>query len=172
MPRSLKVAREHLDKVKITLLNNNFPSQRALALNLGLALSTVSRFCTGKPVDYSTFVDICDLLGLEWRNIADLGHVTSVNAKIGFQDIAIESTPKKTKVNFSTVARERVIFKDISSDKNTISTETTTSSPRSKIIPFPEGAVAPDSIFYQTRDNIELTVCTREVDTDGVIINR
>ena len=159
MPRSLKVAREHLDKVKITLLNNNFPSQRALALNLGLALSTVSRFCTGKPVDYSTFVDICDLLGLEWRNIADLGHVTSVNAKIGFQDIAIESTPKKTKVNFSTVARERVIFKDISSDKNTISTETTTSSPRSKIIPFPEGAVAPDSIFYQTRDNIESICC-------------
>ncbi|MEO1126216.1 MAG: hypothetical protein AAFW84_15500 [Cyanobacteria bacterium J06635_15] len=36
---------------------------------LTLVLSTVSRFFTGKPVDYATFIDICDRLGLAWHDI-------------------------------------------------------------------------------------------------------
>ena len=56
MSRSLKVSSKHLETVKLALFRNSFPSQRALALDLGLALSTVSRFCTGKPVDYGTFI--------------------------------------------------------------------------------------------------------------------
>lgn len=76
MSRSLRVGKQHIEKVKLALKRNSFPSQRALAIDLGLALSTVSRFLTGKPVDYATFVDICEQLGLDWQAIADLGHTT------------------------------------------------------------------------------------------------
>ena len=82
MSRSLKVGSEYLEKVKLALIRNNFPSQRALADNLGFALSTVSRFFTGKPVDYGTFVDICDMLALEWKDIADLSHISQATAKV------------------------------------------------------------------------------------------
>ena len=149
MSRSLKIAQEYLGKVKLALLRNGFPSQRALSLELGLALSTVSRFCTGKPVDYSTFVDICDLLGLEWRDIADLGHATPLplTTKIKSHGIALELVPEKKQLDSSTTA---------------IADNNKPTSLRSNTIPFPEGGVAPDSIFYQNRDNIE-SICYETV---------
>ena len=146
MSRSLKVNQEYLDKVKFALLRNSFPSQRALSLELGLALSTVSRFCTGKPVDYSTFVDICDLLGLEWQDIADLSHTTPVAVKTESYGIALKSTPEKQQLNPSTVV--------LAVNKPSLSI--------SENIPFPEGVVPLDSPFYQTRDNIE-SICYKTV---------
>ncbi len=147
MSRSLKISQEYLNKVKLALLRNGFPSQRALALELGLALSTVSRFCTGKPVDYSTFVDICDLLGLAWRDIADLGYTTPLTTKMKSQDLALTSTPAKKQLDSPTIA---------------IADNNKPTFPQSTTIPFPEGVVAPDSIFYQTRDNIE-SICYKTV---------
>ncbi|MGK7936618.1 MAG: hypothetical protein AB4206_12595, partial [Xenococcaceae cyanobacterium] len=98
MSRSLKVGREYLEKVKLGMLRNSFPSQRALALDLGLALSTVSRFCTGKPVDYSTFVDICDKLGLEWQELADLNQTGTLSIETKSHGLYLElaSQPKKS----------------------------------------------------------------------------
>ena len=52
MPRSLKVKINYVKKVKLAVRRNGFPSQRSLAENLGFALATVSKFLTGKPVDY------------------------------------------------------------------------------------------------------------------------
>lgn len=78
MSRSLKVGQQYLEQVKLALKRNNFPSQRALAIDLGLALSTVSRFLTGKTVDYATFVDICGHLKLDWQEVADLGEEDSL----------------------------------------------------------------------------------------------
>ena len=75
MSRSLKVRSDCIKQAKLALQRNGFGSQRALAEDLGLALSTVSRFLIGKTVDYATFVEICGLLGLEWQEIADLGNV-------------------------------------------------------------------------------------------------
>jgi transcriptional regulator with XRE-family HTH domain len=75
MSRSLKVRSDCIKQAKLALQHNGFHSQRALAEDLGLALSTVSRFLIGKTVDYATFVEICGLLGLEWKEIADLGNV-------------------------------------------------------------------------------------------------
>ena len=77
MSRSLKVGKQYLEQVKLAIKRNNFPSQRALAIDLGLALSTVSRFLTGKTVDYATFVDICEHLKLDWQEVADLGEEDS-----------------------------------------------------------------------------------------------
>lgn len=72
MTRSLKVCSECIKKVELVLRLNGFPSQKALAEDLGLALSTVSKFFTGKPVDYGNFLEICWKLGLDWKEISDL----------------------------------------------------------------------------------------------------
>jgi AAA-like domain len=72
MPRSLRVQKDCLDKVKLALRRNGFPSQRFLAEDVGFAQSTVSNFLTGNPVDYGTFEELCRRLALEWREIADL----------------------------------------------------------------------------------------------------
>ncbi|NEQ40459.1 MAG: helix-turn-helix domain-containing protein [Okeania sp. SIO3I5] len=68
--RSLRVAPEYLEKVKSTVKRNNFPSQKALALELGIARSTVSNFLNGKPVDFLNFTEICEKLGVDWQAIA------------------------------------------------------------------------------------------------------
>ncbi|NQE36062.1 eIF2A-related protein [Microcoleus asticus] len=73
MSRSLKVRSDCIKQAKLALKRNGFPSQRAFAEELGLALSTLSRFLTGKTVDYATFVEICGKLAIDWRSISDLG---------------------------------------------------------------------------------------------------
>ncbi len=70
--RSLRVAPEYLEKVKSAVKRNNFPSQKALALELGLARSTVSNFLNGNPVDFLNFTEICEKLGLDWQAIAQI----------------------------------------------------------------------------------------------------
>jgi transcriptional regulator with XRE-family HTH domain len=72
MPRSLRVQPTQLNRVKLALQRNGFPSQRALAEEVGLSLATVSNFLTGKPVDYTTFEELSRQLGLEWKDIANL----------------------------------------------------------------------------------------------------
>ncbi|MBW4599872.1 MAG: hypothetical protein KME29_09710 [Calothrix sp. FI2-JRJ7] len=72
MPRSLKVRRDCIEKVKLAVRRNGFPSQRILSEEVGLALATVSSFLTGKAVDYATFEELCQRLALDWREIADL----------------------------------------------------------------------------------------------------
>ena len=55
MLRSLKVRSDSIKQAKLALQHNGFGSQRAFAEELGLARSTLSRFLTGKTVDYATF---------------------------------------------------------------------------------------------------------------------
>ena len=73
MSRSLKVRSDCIQHAKLAIQRNGFRSQRAFAEELGFALSTVGRFLNGKTVDYATFVEICEKLGLDWRAIADSG---------------------------------------------------------------------------------------------------
>ena len=73
MSRSLKVRSDCIQQAKLALKRNGFGSQRAFAEELGLALSTLSRFLTGKTVDYATFLEICGKLAIDWREISDLG---------------------------------------------------------------------------------------------------
>ena len=87
MSRSLKVHSDCIKQAKLALQRNGFHSQRALAEDLGLALSTVSRFLIGKTVDYATFVEICGKLGLEWQEIADLGNL------LPSQPLSVQSEP-------------------------------------------------------------------------------
>lgn len=71
MSRSLKVRQESIDKVKLAVKRSGFPSQRALAEDVGMALATVSKFLTGIPVDRATFVELCEKLSLDCEAIAE-----------------------------------------------------------------------------------------------------
>ncbi|NER38238.1 MAG: NACHT domain-containing protein [Oscillatoria sp. SIO1A7] len=74
MPRSIGVLPEGIERVKSAIRQSGFPSQRALARDLGRSHSTIARFVKGKPVDYQTFLAICERLGLDWLEMADLDH--------------------------------------------------------------------------------------------------
>jgi predicted NACHT family NTPase/transcriptional regulator with XRE-family HTH domain len=73
MLRSLRVAPEPIQQVKLALKRKGFPSQQALATEMGMARATISNFLNGKPVDFTTFVEICERLGLDWQEIAHIG---------------------------------------------------------------------------------------------------
>ncbi|NJK50690.1 hypothetical protein HC931_23525 [Candidatus Gracilibacteria bacterium] len=91
MSRSLKIRSDYLEKTKLALKFNGFRSQRDLAEDCGLALSTVSNFLTGRAVDYATFVEICERLGLECKTIADVG----VSVRQAYlKDVAVSGEPR------------------------------------------------------------------------------
>ena len=72
MPRSLKAHRNSLDRLRLSIKRNGFPTQRALAEEAGFSLATVKKFLAGKPVDFATFSELCQTLNLDWQAIADL----------------------------------------------------------------------------------------------------
>ncbi|MGA7935488.1 MAG: adenylate/guanylate cyclase domain-containing protein, partial [Kovacikia sp.] len=72
MSRSLRVRSACINTVKLAVRRNGFPSQRALAEDIGLSLATISNFLTGRPVDRATFLELCEKLSLDSGAIADL----------------------------------------------------------------------------------------------------
>ncbi|MEL7355147.1 MAG: NB-ARC domain-containing protein [Cyanobacteria bacterium J06560_6] len=73
MPRSIKAHPNCFDTLRIAIKRNGFQTQRALSERAGYSLATVKKFLGGKPVDYATFTELCDVLNLDWEEIADLG---------------------------------------------------------------------------------------------------
>ncbi|MGK7954799.1 MAG: ATP-binding protein [Crocosphaera sp.] len=72
MSRSLKVSLQYITQVKEAVRGNGFPSQKALACELGLSPSTVKSFLNGRPVDYLNFVEFADKLGFDWQEISQV----------------------------------------------------------------------------------------------------
>ncbi|MEM9271541.1 MAG: NACHT domain-containing protein [Cyanobacteria bacterium P01_F01_bin.143] len=119
MSRSLKVAAEYIKKAKNALKRNGFPSQKALATEMGISRGTISKFLNGKAIDYLNFVEICEKLGLDWQEINDLkddspevvieeNPTTAKESTPSSQEssaISSEDTPKPTS-NRDTVIRE------------------------------------------------------------------
>jgi len=70
MSRSLKVRENYIDKVRKALIKNSYHTQKSLAQDVGISLSTVNNFLTGKPVDSLNFEELCRRLALDWRDIA------------------------------------------------------------------------------------------------------
>jgi transcriptional regulator with XRE-family HTH domain len=140
MPRSLRVRPDCISKVKLALSRNGFPSQRSLAEDVGFALATVSNFLTGKPVDYTTFEELCRKLELDWREIS------TVEAEIAMPQL--EKVPKLT---------ERILSVDgVASDPD--------ASPY-----YPNGAVPLGSPFYLERSPFEAQI-DRELRKPGALI--
>lgn len=97
MSRSLRVQQSCINKVKLSLRRNGFTSQRALAEEVGFALATVSNFLTGKPVDYSTFEELCQKLALDWKEVStlDLEASAQLSAQLSVQIVEKKfETPK------------------------------------------------------------------------------
>jgi AAA-like domain len=94
MPRSLRVQPDCIDRVKLALGRNGFPSQRSLAENVGFALATVSNFVTGKPVDYNTFEELCRRLGLDWQEISTLDTIVSSSKNVDKYSELIDLHPE------------------------------------------------------------------------------
>lgn len=70
MGRSIRVAIEHIEKIQLALRQSSYPSQSALAIDVGLTRPTVNSFFNGKPIDYLNFVEIAQKLDLDWQAIA------------------------------------------------------------------------------------------------------
>jgi LuxR family glucitol operon transcriptional activator len=71
MTRSLKVAQQHIERVRLSLQRNRYISQQDLADDLGLSRDTVSKFFNGKSISNNNFKEICRKLGLNLEEIAD-----------------------------------------------------------------------------------------------------
>ncbi|WP_246162727.1 ATP-binding protein [Brasilonema sennae] len=70
MARSLRIALQHIATIQSVLKENGYPSQQALALELGISSSTVKNFFSGQFIDCLNFIRISQKLKLEWRAIA------------------------------------------------------------------------------------------------------
>ncbi len=66
---SLKIEPQLIEQVKMAIKPERFPSYKALATELGIALSTVGNFLKGNAVDYLNFVAISEKLKLDWQEI-------------------------------------------------------------------------------------------------------
>lgn len=94
MPRSLRVHKDYIKKVKAAVHRNGYPTQRHLAEDLPLALATVGNFLNGRPVDHLNFVEICSKLGLDWQEIADLNQQeNSEKPEVITSNLYIERVP-------------------------------------------------------------------------------
>lgn len=69
MARALRVAPECIPIVHQALRRRGFPSQNALAMELGFSRSTITSFFTGKPIYFVNFVEISERLGLDWQDL-------------------------------------------------------------------------------------------------------
>jgi DNA-binding Xre family transcriptional regulator len=147
MPRSLRVRENCIDRVKLALNRNGFPSQRSLAEDVGFALATVNKFLTGKAVDYTTFEELCRKLELDWREISTL-------------DVEVGSPQTFFQPELLYVGENRSIVIPTGSTKD-LHPDT---SPR-----YPNGAVPLGSPFYLERTPFEAQI-DREITKPGALV--
>jgi transcriptional regulator with XRE-family HTH domain len=172
MSRSLKVRSDCIQQAKLAIQRNGFRSQRAFAEELGLALSTVGRFLNGKTVDYATFVEICGQLELDWRAIADVGD------RLPPPPREVKSSPAIANryQDWGEAANASFFFGR--SDETALEGENVPlcclqmkglAQAEGRELPFPEGSVALDSLFYIERLGIE-SLCYETIVKPGSLI--
>jgi small GTP-binding protein len=84
--RSLKASNQGIRLAKIALVSKGL-TQRAMSEELGVASwATISKFFNGKPISRTLFIEICQILNLNWEEIVNPSD-DSENVKIppGFQ---------------------------------------------------------------------------------------
>lgn len=107
--RSIRVAPEHIQRVKMALRRHGFPSQNALAEELGISRATTGKFFTGKPVDYSYFVEISERLGLDWEAIAYIEEASVIRvepAPVPDQPPEVKPENEALEIDWRQVCRE------------------------------------------------------------------
>ena len=77
--RSLKVRSDLIEYVKRRAINKGYTRQIDLAEAIGCSQSTAYSFLNGKPVDNLNFREFCNILDLDFKDIADFGVSTKEN---------------------------------------------------------------------------------------------
>ena len=152
MSRSLKVNSQSIKTVKASLKRCGFRSQRSLAEDLNMALSTISRFLNGKPVDFATFVEICDRLNLNWHTVTDSAVTTTA-----------VTTTTKTAIDAKSHSSSKAV--SLSLNNNNVSAR----EPQSELgteMPHQDWGEAIDTSFFHARRD-ELTRLKTAVLTDN-----
>ena len=93
MSRSLRVASKHIIAVNSALKLNGYPSQKKFAEHIGPSLSTVKKFLKGESVDFENFIEICEELSLEWKDLVDLQESEATTATLDDSSPFITGTP-------------------------------------------------------------------------------
>jgi DNA-binding Xre family transcriptional regulator len=145
MPRSLRVQENCIDRVRLALNRNGFPSQRSLAEDVGFALATVNKFLTGKAVDYTTFEELCRKLELDWREVSTV----DIGSPQTFQPESI-----------CTGGNESIVFE---------TSFTNDFLPLDTLPRYPNGAVPLGSPFYLERTPFEAQI-DREISKPGALV--
>jgi len=70
MIRSFSVHPQSIPKVKQAWRNKSHGRDRELAETLGLSLETLNQFLKGQPVKGLNFVELCQVLELDWQDVA------------------------------------------------------------------------------------------------------
>ncbi|MBD2604777.1 tetratricopeptide repeat protein [Scytonema hofmannii FACHB-248] len=71
MARSLKVSQNSIETLKLALRRSGYARQKDIAEELGLSLTTLTRFFSGQPIQSSVFLEICQKLELDWQELVD-----------------------------------------------------------------------------------------------------
>ncbi|MGI2909613.1 metallophosphoesterase family protein [Tolypothrix sp. VBCCA 56010] len=72
MARSLKVSQNSIETLKLASRRSGYARQQDIGEELGLSLATVKRFFSGKPIERSIFLEICQKLELNWQELVDV----------------------------------------------------------------------------------------------------
>jgi hypothetical protein len=164
MARSVTLRIEKQAKV-IQRINGEFYSQQDFAEDLGFAASTVSNFVNCKSVDRRYFVNICEKLGLDWREYAQSPNQLNLNND---SDNYSNNYSNNHLNNYSNNHLNNHNFKEpILSIPN--SNGATNIDVVSDTLEFPGGQMEVDSPFYVERPPIEQR-CYEEITRPGALI--
>ncbi len=78
--RSLQVKEQYQQQVRNAAIDLGL-TQKAIAARVNCSRQPVSKFFNCKPVDYQLFVEICQILKLEWQEVTGLKASSVSNAQ-------------------------------------------------------------------------------------------
>ncbi|MDZ7993710.1 MAG: AAA-like domain-containing protein [Nostoc sp. EfeVER01] len=140
MPRGIRVRTECITLVKQRMREKGFARQIDLAERIDRKQSTAYNFLNGKPVDYLNFLEFCNVLDFEVKEIADFEVLADTYTQKPQKIEKINNSPSFSPSLLSTCELE-----------------------------YPEGEVALDSPFYVERPPIEQR-CYEEIKKPGFLI--
>ncbi len=102
MSRSLKVQPKYIQDVKLAwwLKSNGREQELAQELGRSLLIVIINLFLKGKPVNRLNFIEICNILGLDWRLIAGLEDRENPPASSGKATGELEQRDSLSSVSF------------------------------------------------------------------------
>lgn len=89
MTRSLKIRKECVDVVHLAIRHHGFSSQKDLAQDRQICLSTVNKFLRGKPIDANIFFELCHFLELNVKEVAETGNTKQHLSTLIVQELSL-----------------------------------------------------------------------------------